>query len=173
MIAKAIQKLDQIPEYRLILVNLGIAAFVGLAHAGGLAITLAQEPEHLDKILPLAIVSLPLAGFVIISSVIILLRRRSPSAILATHAIILCLGGAAAFIWAGSILVKGIPEGRFAWSPGLMTFFCVYPVYLLRRTLLRKKLPHSATVRYLHVVVLIVALIVDVGVFVKFCLSPR
>ena len=94
--------------------------------------------------------------------------RRSPSAILATHAIILCLGGAAAFTWSGSILVKGIPEGNFAWSPGLMTFFCVYPVYLIRRTVLRKKLPHSAMVKHLHVVVLVVALIVDVAVFVKF-----
>ena len=173
MIAKIIQKLDQIPEYRLLLVNLSIAAFVGLAHGGGLAIALAKEPEHLDWIVPLAMVSLPLACFVIISSVIVLLRRRSTSAILTIHAIILCLGGAAAFIWAGSILVKGIPEGNFAWSPGLMTFFCVYPVYLLRRTLLRKKLPHSAPVRYLHVVVLLLTIIVDVGVFVKFCLSPR
>jgi len=167
MITKAVDKLDVIPEYVPLIVNLCIAGFVGLAHGGALAIAITQEADQLDFIRPMASVSLPLAGLIIISSIIALLWRRSRRAILGAHAVILTIGAVAMLAWATSILIKGIPKAsRFGWSPGMMTFLCVYPVYLLRRTILARYLT-LAVVKYLHVAVLVFALIVDVGVFVK------
>ncbi|NQT93806.1 MAG: hypothetical protein HQ559_13690 [Lentisphaerae bacterium] len=166
-ITTAIQKLDAIPEQVPLIVNLCIAGFVGLAHGGALAIALTKEQDQLASVKPLASISLPLAGLIIITSIVALLARRSRRAILGTHAVILTLGAAAMLAWAASILIDGIPKvSSFSWSPGMMTFLCVYPVYLLRRTVLAGQLSRPM-VKYLHVGVLLVALFVDVGVFVK------
>ena len=50
MISKAIQKLDEIPEYVLLIVNLCLASFVGFAHGGALVITLTKDLENFDQI---------------------------------------------------------------------------------------------------------------------------
>jgi hypothetical protein len=164
---KTLQKLDEIPEHVPLIVNLCLAGFVGLAHGGALALALTTEPDHLGEILPLARISLPLAAFVLLTSLLGFIWKKSRMPILASHAVVLCVGAGAMLFWATSILMSGIPEGNFSWSPGMMTFLCAYPVYLLRRTLLRKQLIRSTVVKYVHVFVLVVALVVDVGVFVK------
>lgn len=167
MINNALQKLDGIPEKALLFVDLGLACFVGLAHGGALLIALAQQEEQLEFVRPLASVTLPLAGLIIVSSVAALVWKRSRSAILGAHAVVLTLGAAALLGWAVSILINGIPKiTRFSWSPGMLTFLCVYPFYLLRRTVLAR-FGKRFVVKYLHVMVLVIALAVDIGVFVK------
>lgn len=165
-IRNRVQEFDAIPEYKLLIVDLCLAGFVGLAHGGSLAIALTNEPELLNDVLPLARISLPLAAIVLISSIVGIIWNRQRSIILSIHAIILFAGGSAALLWSVSILIHGLPEGSFAWSPGMLTFLCVYPIYLLRRTLLRSFL-QSVLVKYIHVLILVIVLVVDVGVFFK------
>ena len=57
-----ILKLDGTPVQVLLIVNMALAGFVGLAHRGALAVTLIQEREKLGEILPLASVSLLIAA---------------------------------------------------------------------------------------------------------------
>jgi len=163
-----ILKLDEIPAHVLLMVNMAIAGFVGLAHGGALAATLIQEPENLGEILPLAGVSLPIATVILISSIVVLISKKWLMPVLSIHSIMLCCGSVAAFVWISGILLNGIPEGNFGWSPGMMTFICVYPFYLLRITLLRKYMTRSVAVRYLHVLVFVIALAMDLGVFFNF-----
>ena len=48
-----------------------------------------------------------------------------------------------------------------------MTFFCVYPIYIIRRTWFAKQISGSWLVNYLHLITFVVVLLVDVGVFIK------
>ena len=164
MIKKLIDWLDRIPEIALLIVNICIAGFVGLSHGGALALAVVTKAEDLAQIQSLARVSLPLAGLVFVTSIVALVWRQSRTPIMATQAVILCVGAGSLLVWSTSILISGLPKGNFAWSPGLMALFCTYPVYLLRRTLLRKRLMTPA-VRYLHLLVFLLALVVDAGVF--------
>ena len=171
MITKAIARVDAVSIRALLLVDLGLAIFVGIAHGGGLLVALAQDSPMLGFIRPVAIVSLPVAGLVIVTSLAALARPLWRLSVLTGHSIVLCLASLATLGWAVSLLVGGIPVCNFAWSPGLMSVFCAYPFYLLRRTLLRSQLPRSFFVQHLHMVVLVAALVVDFGVFIRFVVS--
>lgn len=159
--------LDRIPDYIPLIVNVCLAGFVFLAHGGALALACLTGANDMKDILPLASVTLPLAAIVGLSSILGFFQPRFRSPILASHAIVLCVGAVALLLWSTSLLFKGIPEGNFGWSPGMLTFFCVYPVYLLRRTLLAKFIHRSRAIRLAPLAVLIIAVTVDVGVFVR------
>jgi hypothetical protein len=167
MIDKIIHKIDQIPEGLLLAINICFAVFVILAHGGALAIAYYTDAEAFDKILPLARVTLPLAFFILFSAIVAFSWKKSLQLILSCHAAILTVGAFAMLAWAASILIQGIPKGRFAWTPGFLTLFAVYPVYLLRRTLLKGMILKSKALNYLHVIVFVIALVLDIGVFFK------
>ncbi len=165
MISRAVRKIDEMPDFVPLIINMAIAAFVGLAHGGALVVALVKDPANLDDLLPLVSVTLPSAAFIALSSIIALIWSRTRGVLLTVHTLLLCAGAAAIFLWAASLLVHGIPEGNFAWSPGLMSLMCAYPVFLLRRTLLSRMIDRSFVVRYMHVMAFVVALAVDIGVF--------
>jgi hypothetical protein len=167
MLDKIIHKIDEIPDSVLLAINICFAGFVMLAHGGALAVAYFTDAEALDKVLPLARVTLPLAFLIVVSAIVAFFCLKFRQVILSFHAAIMTVGACAMLAWAASILIKGIPEGRFAWSPGFLTFSAVYPVYLLRRTLLKYTISRSKVLNYLHVIVLVIALVLDMGVFIK------
>ena len=163
MIAKITDSLDQIPEKILLGIDFLMAAFVLLAHGGYTALTISKGGD-----IPLMnFVSIPLSTFLVITSIIGFTSQSSRKKILSIHALIFIIGASYTLYWGLSLLVKGFPKGNIAWGVGLYTFFCVYPVYLFRRTLLNAHISKSRIVKYAHVFTLIIALLIDISVFTK------
>lgn len=163
MIAKIIGSLDQISEKALLGVNLFLAAFVLLAHGGYAALTLSEG----GKIPFMIRISVPLSILFILSCIVGFILSKYRLRILSVQSLILFLGSLFTLYYGLSILVKGLPEGNFSWGLGLFTFFCVYPVYLIRRTFLAIYIKKSTVIKYVHVFVLIIALSIDIAVFAK------
>jgi len=166
-LAKAVGAIDKVPIVALLLGNAAVAGFVVVAQGGALVVAYSAEPDKVRDILPIALVSLPLSTIVILSSLAGLASTRWRRLILSGQALILGVGSLALFLWAFSVLIKGLPQSRFSWAPGLMTAFCVYPVYVLRRTVFEKHISTSWLVYYLHLIALMIVLPLDVGVFIR------
>jgi len=163
MIANTINSLDQISEKALLGVNLFLAAFVLLAHGGYTVLTLSEGGE-----IPLMImISVPLSILFIITCIVGFILSKYRFKILSVHSLILFLGSLFTLYYGLSILIRGLPEGNFSWGIGLFTFFCVYPVYLFRRTIVKGFISKSNVIKYAHVFVLIIAFSIDISVFIK------
>jgi hypothetical protein len=167
MLKPWIDSLDTIPLRVLAFVNLGIAAFVGLAHGGAWVLASMDSSPEAIVIQALAPITVSLATSVAVSAVFALLRSSFLPKVLALQGILLAVGGAALFVWALSILLHGIPKGNFSWAPGMLTFLCAYPVYLLRRTILDRFCAGSVLARYAHLIAVAIVVPVDVGVFIR------
>jgi len=167
MLSKIVEVLDRVPEIILIIINICIAAFVILTHGGYLVLTYLQNGEQTSSGFDLIFVSLPLAILIFITCAIGFLKKELRGKILKVHAFVLSLGAIVCFFWATFILLGSFPEGGFAWSPGFLTFLCVYPVYILRRTVFLIKIKKSFFIKYFHVFTFLVVLIIDMSIFVK------
>jgi hypothetical protein len=167
ILARAVEAVDKVSVVALLLINAALAGFLLLAQGGALAAAYFAQPNKVSEILPKALVSLPLATIIILSSLAALLNTRWRSVILSGQALILVAGSVALFGWALSVLFRGLPQGRFSWAPGLMTAFCVYPIYVLRRTVFARHISACWWVYYLHLITLLVVLPVDAGVFAR------
>jgi hypothetical protein len=163
MIAKTIGSLDRISENALLGVNLFLAAFVLLAHGGYTALTLSEG----GKIPFMIMISVPLSILFILTCIAGFILSKYRLKVLSVQALILFIGSLFTIYYGLSILVRGLPEGNFSWGLGLFTFFCVYPVYLIRRTIFKGLISRSNVIKYAHVFVLIIALSIDIAVFTK------
>jgi hypothetical protein len=166
-LARAVAAIDKVPIIALLIGNAAVAGFVLVAHGGALAVAHSADPDKVREMLHIAMVSLPLSAIITLSSLAGLASTRWRGLILSGQALILGVGSLALFLWALSLLVGGLPQSRFAWAPGLMTAFCVYPVYVLRRTVFEKHTSASWLLYYSHLIALIIVLPVDVGVFAR------
>jgi len=156
---------------RLLAVNMVIAGFVLLAHGGAAAVSLSEGSEELGEIASVVSVTIPAGAFVFITGIIALLWQKLRRPVLTIHAVLLVLGAGALLVWALFLLVGGLPEsGRFSWTPGLLTLFCAYPAYLLRKTLLDRRAETSRLLRNIHWIVALAVLPVDLGVMVRLVL---
>jgi hypothetical protein len=160
-------KADSIPENVLLWINAGMACFVALAHGGALAITYAKPTSNAEDIRELALFSLPLAAVVIVTAAIALFRLRIRRQVLGIHGFIVAGSAAALLLWAFGILLKGIPEGNFSWSVGLLTAWVGYSVFVLCRFSLPLRLRTHTAILYAPLMALVVAAVVDVGVLVR------
>jgi len=161
-------KIDSIPERVLLWIHLALACLVGVAHGGALAITYAKPTADDENIRHLASVSLPTAGLIVLTAVIALLRPSLRRQTLAAHGWILLVGGIAALTWAASLLVRGIPQDNFSWSPGLLSVFVAYSVFVVSRYGVPLALRNQPGGFYAPLVALVIALPIDLGVFVTF-----
>jgi hypothetical protein len=160
-------KVDGIPEHAFLWVNVGLACFVALAHGGALAITYAKPTPEAEDIRQLAMFSLPIAAAVIVTAALALIQGGARRRVLAVHGYVLAGSAAAMLLWALDILLKGIPEGNFSWSPGLLSAWVCYSFFVLCRFSLPDGVRNHAAILYTPLVALVIALPIDVGVFIR------
>lgn len=173
-LAKIIKKIDQVPFIYLLIADLILALFVGLAHTGGLIIAIIQKSDMLDFMKTVAAISLPIISLIILTSLIAFVFKKQRRNMLIFHGILLLGASLATICWAISLIIFGIPATNFSWSPGLMSLFCAYPFFLLRITLLSKLIEKKFWIQYLHIIVFGLCLVVDGGVLVRFVIDfPR
>ena len=162
-----VNKVDGVSERALLWTNVALSCFVGLAHGGALAITYAKPTPDADAIRQLASISLPLAAVVLLTSVAGLARVDFRRPALAIHGLIFAAAAVVTLLWALSILVRGLPEGRFVWSVGMMTALLVYGFFVASRYSVPKPFREHVAVFYAPLLALVVSLPIDVAVFVK------
>ncbi|MBI5696540.1 MAG: hypothetical protein HZC51_12555 [Nitrospirae bacterium] len=165
---RAVRRIDEMPEFLMLVINIGIACFIILAHGGWLAATMMQKNWSMTDILPVALGSLPVALLIVISAAVALAREKYREKALAFHAIVLSLGAAGLLGWAIYMIIAGTPEGNFSWGGGMLPLFCTYPVYMLRRTVLKQRIYSSSFIKYMHVWVLAISIFADLGVLGRF-----
>ncbi len=168
MLGPIVEKLDKIPEVSLVIINCLMAAFVLLAHGGSLAIDISNGGVDLRNVWPIVFISLPLSIFVLFTSVIGFIKKNLLRRLLVFHSIILLIGALFCVAYAFELLLNGLPNDKqFVWSVGLLTFFCVYPVYISRRILLEKYCNKNAFVKYSHVLIFLFVLFWDISIYTK------
>jgi len=137
--------------------------FVLLAHGGSIALSLSKDQE----VSLLVLFTVPVSLFLILTCIIGFFSEKERLRILSIHSLILVCGSILTFYYGLSLLLKGFPKGNFSWSVGFFTLFCVYPVYLVRRTIFRNIISKSNIIKYLHVLIFIIAFCIDIKVFTK------
>jgi len=174
LLSKIIDKADGISEKRLFLINFCLGALLFSANILTFGSTDFSALDETAAISPFTLVSLPLAALVILSSPLARQKKGLESKtgfndkLLLFHTILFLAGALAALYYVISVLLSGIPEDdSFSWVLGIFTFSWVYPTYLLRRTLFREKISTFGAIRYLHLIVFIIAFSLDIGVVYK------
>ena len=162
-----VTKLDGIPERAILWANLALACLIGIAHGGALALTYAKPGPEADSIRQLASISLPIAGVVLVTSVAALIQAPFRHTVLALHGALFAAAAVVTVVWALSILVSGIPEGKFVWSPGMMSALVAYAFFVGSRYSLPLRFRNRALVFYAPLLALVVSIPIDVAVFVK------
>ena len=162
-----LNRLDGASERLLLWTNLGLAAFVVLSHGGALAITYAKATPEADAIRSIAALTLPIATLVILTAAAALIRADWRRLVLAIHGSALAVSAIALLLWAAGIVLRGIPQGNFSWGVGLMTAWVAYSFFVLSRYSLPSGLRNRAAFFYAPAAALVVALPVDIGVFVR------
>jgi hypothetical protein len=162
MLSKIIDGIDSIPHKALLGINLAIGFFVLMAHGGSLALSLSKDQE----VSSLVLFTVPISLFIIATCTVGFFSDKQRLRILSIHSLILVCGSILVFYYGLSLLLKGFPEGNFSWGVGFFTFFCVYPVYLIRRTILGGIISKSNIIKYLHVPIFIIAFCLDITVLI-------
>lgn len=160
-------RLDSIPERKLLWVNIALACLVGLSHGGALAVSSSAPTEQADEIRRLALVSLPLAALVILVAATAMWRPHLTRAALGLHGIVFCISGAALLLWALSVLVDGLPYGKFVWTTGLLTAWIGYSVFVMSRYTISVAVRGLPKFFFLPVIAMALVLPVDIGVAIR------
>jgi hypothetical protein len=168
-------KADAIPEQALLWVNVALAGVVALSHGGALALTYSRPTPDAESIRQIAMFSLPIAAIVVVTAAIALFRADLRHRVLGIHGIVLAGSAMALLLWAGDILVRGIPEGGFSWGVGLLSAWVAYSFFILCRFSVPVALRSHPLIFYTPFFALVVALPIDVGVFIRLATSagPR
>ena len=170
MIGRARALLDRvnaIPERKVLWVNVGIACLIALAHGSALSFSLSGSAPESEGVRTLATFSLPLAALVMFSGAAGLVRTEWRPRVLALHGFVLAGAALVLLAWATALLVVGIPKARFSWSVGLLSASVGYAFLILHRFSLPGHLKALPLLRDLPVFALLVAVPVDVGVFLR------
>jgi hypothetical protein len=162
-------QLDGVSPTKLTLVNVAIAAFVGVAHGGALALVLSERVSVFDAdgVKSLATVTLPLAALILVSSVAAAFHRRLLEDVLKLHAAVLLVGAVAAMGEVAWVVVNGFPSESVTWTPGLFTALMTYAFYLFRRMWLSPWTCRSYAAMNLHWLAAPVALAIELAVIVR------
>jgi hypothetical protein len=162
-----LNKIDAVPERALLWVNTGLSCLIGLAHGGALAMTYAKPIPDVGSIRQIAAISLPIASVVLVTSLTALARPDFGRIALALHGWIFAAAAVVTLFWATSLLIRGIPETNFVWSVGFRSALVVYAFFIASRYGIPKHLRENLLIFYAPLLALVVALPIDVGVFIK------
>jgi hypothetical protein len=162
-----VNKVDGISQRTILWTDLALGCFIALGHGGALAVTYGKPTPDADAIRQVASISLPLAAVVLLTSVAALVRVDFRRRALAIHGVVFTAAAVVTLLWALSILVRGLPEGTFVWSVGIMTALVGYGLFVASRYSVPKPLREHVAVFYAPVLAVVVSLPIDVAVFVK------
>ena len=162
--------LDTLDERAFVAVDLALGLFIGVAHGGALALALTGLAPPFVPFAPLLIGSLVLALLVIVSGGIALLAPAKRPPVLRAHAVALSVMATAVLIASAYWVVNGLPSGRFAWTPGILTGICVDPFFLLRRFVLSARSSGSPALADLPIWIGLLAIAAEVGIGVRLAL---
>ena len=169
--------LEKIPEKALLGANAAFGGLVLLAHGGALLIVRSGKfplpPDYASTVSTLVPYTLPIAALMVIGSIIALIRPTASRVIFPFQAVVLLISGVAALGWSGSIAVKGIPGGSFSWTPGILTGWMFYSIFLFGRYVLPSTWRTGAIVKYAPFLGLMLALPIDLAVFLRMLLKMR
>ena len=169
MITALGEKLENVSASVVLRVNAGLGAFVFIAHGAALLLVLGGRvpvpPASAAFIRAFAPFTLLTAWLVIIGSALGEVRPGGQRVVLRAQALILFTFGIGLLAWAGSVLIEGIPEGNFGWTPGMLTCWVAYSVFLCARFAFPRWQSRKAAVYV--VVAVAAALPIDVGVFLR------
>jgi len=158
------QRADQWSERFFLKADIALAGFVLFSHGGALAVALAKPERAPDGVLPMAMLSLPLALAILASGIAALARPQLTSRVLAMHGLVLGAGALAMVIWACSVLISGPSPGNFVWTVGILTLLVGYAAYTMVRfnPLARGSSRNSVSVTVVFALALDVAVLVRV-----------
>jgi len=117
-------------------------------------------------------VLVPFGLVIVVASVVGVVSRGLGERILSAQALALLAAAVMFMAWSAWIALTGIHDTDFTWGVGLLTAGAVYSSYLCARFPLRAWRSHPA-IASLTVIVGLVALLLDLAVFVRFELSVR
>jgi hypothetical protein len=157
------QSVDRASARPFLWIDIGLAAFVLFSHGGALAASIAKPDRAPQGVWQVAIFSLPLALIVFVSGIVALRRSDLVPRVLAIHGLVLGASAAALLLWAVSVFVTGPGEDNFVWAVGFLTVWVAYSTY----TMLRFSPSLKTAPRSVLPVTVLLALVVDVGVFVR------
>jgi len=163
-------RIDAIPAVALLAANACLALLVCFAHGGAVIMSylMPLPAAEAEQIRGLAIFTVPVASFVMLTTLVALLRRPLRNLVLAAHAWVLTIGAFVLWAWAAGIMLAGLPpKSSFSWTPGLLTFTVGYAVFLACRYGLPVRLRERAPALYAPFVAMAGALVVDLGVFFR------
>lgn len=150
---KFLERLDQWKPTTMLKINMGISAFILIAHIGGAFAYLAETEEPKPGIFSLLGTDDLIASLLLITAIIALVKTDILWSTLRIHTIALLVLTVTWIYWGITLAFGNIPEGNFVWNPILFAFLCAYPVYLLRRTFLASNLSKSWVTNYAHVLI--------------------
>ncbi len=169
-----VERRKTVPDI-VLLVNAALGALVLVTHGGVLLLLLSERvpapPGYAELVWAVIPFSLPLAGLVVASSIGGLFMRKIKRPALAFQAIVIFFSSLALLVWAANIVIHGIPLGNFVWTPGFLTGWVVYSWFLCARVAVSGRSMRRSRIRYLLAVGALVAVPVDLGVFLRFLLS--
>jgi len=160
-------KIDTLRPKVFLWANLGLSAFVALAHGGALLAVRAKPIPDAGAIERIAAVSLPLAGLIGCSAAAALFWKPLQSLTLGFHGIVLAAAAMFELAWGVSLVLNGVPAGNFSWSVGLFSASVCYSALVLSRFSVPTQYRSSALVYFIPVVALAIAVPLDIGVFVR------
>lgn len=167
LVDRLLQRAYALSETRVLWVNLVVAALVAAAHGGALAVSQSQASPDVESIRTLAMFSLPLAGAVIVSALLVLVFRALMPRVQRLHALIVALSASVLLLWAISLLLSGITEPNFIWTVGVLSAWVCYAAVLVVRSFFPNSQQTVSSAYYVPAYALAVAAFVDVGVLAR------
>ncbi len=164
-VTRTIDRLDQIKPSRLILINIVLALIVLLSNGGALFLARTGKGAELGHAEPYLYFSIALAVATLASGLLAWVRPVSCAIVLRLHSVVLILLAIYALLYSLSLVANGIPRGNFGWDAATFALALAYPVYLARRTLVPAGALHIPIVRYGHLLVAALSVVISAGVF--------
>ncbi|WP_440225286.1 hypothetical protein ACQQ2N_08530 [Dokdonella sp. MW10] len=161
-------KLDAASPRVFLYANLAIAGFVLLAH-GLLLLVLHLKPsiQQPEGMIGMTMVSLPVAGLVILSSVGALFVDRARAGVLAFHGASLMLGALAMLAFALHVVLWGMSGGNVSWTPGLFSLGIAYAAFVFTRYTVPVAWRSNPAITFAPVWSLAIALVVEAAILVR------
>ena len=108
------------------------------------------------------------AGLMLAASLAAIVIARVRSSVLMIQAVVTSCVFAVGLLWSAGVAIRGIPEGNFRWSFGLLTGCVVFTTYSLSRFVLRRVWRGATVFLYAPLATGCIALLVEVAVFLRF-----
>ena len=167
IVDRLLDRAYRMAQARIAWVNVGLAAFVALAHGGALMVARSQASPDLGVIGSLAKISLPLSAVVIVSAIAAVAHRQLLPRVLSLHAVVLALSAIWLLADAVDMLLFGIPDGNFVWSVGLFSAWITYATVLVLRFLVARTPEALDRLYYVPAYALLAAMSIDIGVLLR------